>query len=126
MTKPPDSLVHQWRTHAQTLRKYGAESQALAVESCAEELKLWLRECLTEALTLQEAARESGYSADHLGRLVRDGKVPNAGRANAPRIRRCDLPMKREDLRDELSASQFAGTSKEQIARSIVAYGGLR
>jgi hypothetical protein len=36
----------------------------------------------------------SGYSADHLGELVREGKIPNAGRKNAPLIRRLDLPMK--------------------------------
>ena len=35
-----------------------------------------------EVLTLQRAAAESGYSADHLGRLVREGKIPNAGRPN--------------------------------------------
>jgi hypothetical protein len=45
-------------------------------------------------LTLVDAAAESGYSADHLGRLVRDGVIPNAGRANAPKIRRRDLPRK--------------------------------
>ena len=47
-----------------------------------------------EALTLTAAANECGFSADHLGRLVRAGQLPNAGRANAPRIRRRDLPKK--------------------------------
>ena len=41
-----------------------------------------------------EAARRSGYSADHLGRLVRDGKIPNAGRPGAPSIARRGLPRK--------------------------------
>ena len=47
-----------------------------------------------QLLTLVEAAEESGFSADHLGRLVRSGSLPNAGRPNAPRIRRRDLPRK--------------------------------
>ena len=43
-------------------------------------------------LTLANAARESGYSTDHLGRLVRSGKTSNAGRPGAPRISRGHLP----------------------------------
>lgn len=45
-------------------------------------------------LTLEEAAERSGYSRDHLGRLVREGKLPNAGRRGSPRIRVGDLPRK--------------------------------
>lgn len=45
-------------------------------------------------LSLRAASAESGYSADHLGRLVRAGKIANAGRPNAPKIRRTDLPRK--------------------------------
>lgn len=36
----------------------------------------------------------TGYSPAHLGRLVREGKIPNHGRTNAPRVRRGDLPVK--------------------------------
>ena len=43
-------------------------------------------------LTLSEAAGLSGYSHEHLGRLVREGKIPNAGKPGAPRIRRADVP----------------------------------
>ncbi len=47
-----------------------------------------------------EAARRSGYYADHLGRLVRDGKIPNAGRpgmASAPaEPRLAETPRRRE------------------------------
>ena len=45
-------------------------------------------------VNLQLGASLSGYSADHLGRLVRQGTVPNAGRPSAPRIRMADLPRK--------------------------------
>ena len=60
----------------------------MALESCAAELEATLRERDETTLSLTEAARESGYSADHLGRLVRDGKIPNTGRPGAPRIAR--------------------------------------
>jgi len=45
-------------------------------------------------LALPEAAARSGYSMEHLGRLVRQGRIPNAGRKGAPRIRAADLPRK--------------------------------
>jgi len=45
-------------------------------------------------LTLREAAVLSGYSVDHLGRLVRDGRLSNAGRLHSPRIRAGDLPRR--------------------------------
>src|SRR5437868_1841826 len=46
---------------------------------------------LNQALTLTEAARRSGNSVGHLGRLIRQGKLPNAGRKFAPKIRAGDL-----------------------------------
>lgn len=45
-------------------------------------------------LNLRQASIESGYSADHLGKLVRAGKIPNVARTNAPKIRRRDLPLR--------------------------------
>ena len=50
---------------------------------------------LEEPLSLAEAARLSGYTADHIGRVVREGKLPNVGRKNAPRVRARDLPALR-------------------------------
>ena len=45
-------------------------------------------------LSLAEAAALSGYSVDHLRRLLADEKIPNAGRPGSPAILRADLPMK--------------------------------
>ena len=47
-----------------------------------------------QPLTLEEAAALSGYSREHLGRLVRVGTVPNRGRLGAPRVYAGDLPIK--------------------------------
>jgi hypothetical protein len=47
-----------------------------------------------ELLTLRAAAALSGYSEDHLGRLIRTQAIANAGRPGAPRIRRGDLPRR--------------------------------
>ena len=87
-------LSEAWRTRADILRQYGSETAAMALEACAAELEAAWRRKDDTIVTLAEAARKSGYSAHHLGRLVREGKIPNAGRPGAPRIALRDLPRK--------------------------------
>jgi hypothetical protein len=70
-----------------------------------------------QALSLTEAARECGYSADHLGRLVRSGELENVGRAKAPKIRRRDLPRKPSPLPNDTGA---AIVSRQRIAASVL------
>ena len=89
-----EGLPADWRQRAKTLRRYGGETPATAIERCADDLEATIAERDETTYSLVEAARESGYSADHLGRLVRDGRIPNAGRPGAPRIARRDLPRK--------------------------------
>lgn len=89
-----EGLPADWRKQAKALRRYGGETPAIALDRCADDLEATLREQDETTLSLVEAARESGYSADHLGRLVREGKIPNAGRPGAPRIARVHLPRK--------------------------------
>ena len=88
------ALPGTWRRRAKALRRYGSEPPAVALERCAAELEDTIAERDETTFSLVEASRESGYSADHLGRLVRDGKIPNAGRPGAPRIARRHLPRK--------------------------------
>lgn len=87
-------LAERWRDEAETLRRRGAPGPADALESAADDLEEGLREWWLEPLTVAEAAEEGGYSADHLYAILADGRIPNAGRTGAPRIRRCDLPRK--------------------------------
>jgi hypothetical protein len=71
-------------------------------------------------LNLTAAAVESGYSADYLGRLVKNGAIPNAGRPNAPSIRRSDLPRKAGGLRSAATTRHLGDASPGQIARAVV------
>ncbi len=87
-------LASRWRTDVATLRKRGAVAQAVAVESCADDLEAALREQALEALTLNEASQESGYSYSTLQKKVASGELPNVGSKNCPRVRRGDLPRK--------------------------------
>jgi len=89
-----DTLHTRWRQKAELFRQHGHEATARAYELCSSELEAALDAREDELLDLQEAAKASGYSPDRLGRLLREGKIPNAGRRHAPRIRRGDLPKR--------------------------------
>jgi hypothetical protein len=73
-----------------------------------------------ELLNLRQAARESGYSVDHLGRLVREGRISNAGRPRSPRVRRRDLPRKASVLPAAATRLNLLGATPGQIARAVV------
>lgn len=115
------ALVERWKDRAQTLRDYGAQEDAAQLwERAAAEMEAALTLFADEDLSLAEGGRETGYSADHLGREVRTGRIENVGRKNAPRIRRGDLPYKAGRLRGRLVPDEVRQRSRAQIARSIV------
>lgn len=87
-------LLAEWRADAERLRRYGAEGEARAVEACAAALETALRAQAEELMSLTEAAHESGYAPDTLGRMIRDGRLANHGTRRRPRVRRADLPRR--------------------------------
>jgi len=106
------------------MRCLGAVAQATTLEHCADDLDVAWRDWQQEPLTLEEAAEKSGYSADHLGRLVREGKIPNAGRSGAPRIARRNLPAKsHRTARGVAEDPEQSDSSFEQIVQSIIEKG---
>ena len=114
------ALVEKWRAESSNLRAlYFDERLAPVVSRLADELTDALECDESELLTLEQAAHESGYSTEHLGRMVRTGKLSNAGRSHAPRIRRGDLPLKSSTLRADESSLNI-GAGRTEIARSIV------
>lgn len=86
-------LGEQWGEMAGTLEPY-APSAAAAYRACARELEEARRLQEAEPLTLQQASALSGYSVDHLGRMVRAGTLRNVGRKHKPLVLRRDLPMR--------------------------------
>ena len=83
-----------WRQRAKDLRPFATDKVVQTIESLATELEEAIVEAELEALTLAEAAEESGLSYGHLSRLVNEGAIPNAGQKGSPRIRRRDLPRR--------------------------------
>lgn len=114
------AVTRRWRGDAALLRKYGHADTATLTEVCAAQIEAVVREADDDLLTLRAAARESGFSPDHLGRLLRQGRIPNAGRRGSPRIRRGDLPKKPGALPRSEVDPILSDTSKRQIAQSVV------
>ena len=123
---PVDGLPKTWRKQAGTLREYGGETPAVAMESSAAQLEEALHDNDEATLTLTGATGENGCSADHLGRLVRQGKIAtNAGRPGAPRIARRHLLRKTGAAAPRLAsypARRELPTA--QIVQSIIDRGG--
>lgn len=118
----PGDLPAAWRERAQQLRDWGLDAQAARVwELAATELEQALRSTSDETLSLVEAARLSGYSPDHLGSLVREGKLHNSGRKNAPRIKRSDLPIKNTEhaIRPKPTRTQRTQPEDKRIALEL-------
>ena len=108
----------RWLTRRDELRRLHAlvDGATLCDELLAE-LDQIADSGANELLPLHRAAAESGYSVDHLGRLLRDGKLANAGRVNAPRIRRGDLPIK---ARHAVALDAERSYDPDTDARSLV------
>ena len=94
MSTPFDFLAKRWREEAKMLRHRGQDALAKMAESYVQDLETALRESELEALSLQQAADESGYSYSAIQKKVAEGELENVGDKNRPRVRRGDLPRK--------------------------------
>ena len=109
-----------------TIRRHGGDTQATALEACAADLEAALRQRDDTTLTLAEAARASGYSADHLGRSVREGKIPNAERPGVSRIALRDLSREAQvpaTESDQAERPPLPKDSNAQIVQSLIERG---
>ncbi len=96
-----DSLVSRWTQQLEAFARVNAlVDGAKLVNDFLVDLRGLETNSEERILTLKVAAEESGYSVEHLARLIRQGRVPNAGRCNAPRIRARDLPIRRSLARN--------------------------
>ena len=91
-----DSALDWWETEfAVRCEELKAQVSAAALaRSIISSLRQFRTDLVESSMSLSEAARRTGYSSDHLGRLIREGKVHNAGRKGSPRIRLGDLPKR--------------------------------
>lgn len=88
---------------------------ANALPIIADEIEGRAQKHEMQALTLEQASGESGFSYGHLQRLVSEGEIPNAGEPGAPRVLRGDLP--RKGGRRPSFCAQDGGIADEILAR---------
>ena len=103
-----EDLAGRWRTDAERFQSLGQDAPARMSQAHAEELESTLREWQMEALTLEAAATETGYSRSALERQIQRGDLTNAGSKGAPRVLRRDLPQKPSHSRPHVSTPDIA------------------
>lgn len=90
-----EDLRQRWATRRDELARLGAQVDgAKVIEEFLSDLKVNVECEGNELLSISQAAILSGYSAEHLARSVRQGRIANSGRKHKPLIRRNDLPQK--------------------------------
>ena len=90
----PADLLQLWQQRADFLHQYGDPNSARIWRTAAVELERALEAFGAETLTVDEAAKVTGYTPDYIRKQIAAGDLPNAGRKNAPRVRRGDLKAK--------------------------------
>lgn len=121
LAEPIRALASKWRTEAaDLLTRFGEDRASKTLQAVSADLLTVIDASQDRLFNLEQAAAASGYSAGHLGRLVKVGKIPNAGRPNAPKIALRDLPMKAGHLPSMVDVDELLPARAERIARSIV------
>lgn len=120
---PLDNLLAKWEMRRMEWQRFRVQVSGGAIaDEILTDLHALNRANAVEALTLREAAMMSGYTVDHLQRLVSAGQLENIGRKGRPRIRRGDVPLKpgHRLLADEAD-SQFS--QRRRIVASVIGNG---
>ncbi len=102
------ALVGAWRLRAEPFADHHCDAVAAVYNRLASEVEAELRAWDSEALPIQDAAAESGYSAEHLRRLARGGKLLSERGEGAKVICACDarpFPPRMSERRGTLPAS---------------------
>ncbi len=93
-----DCTLKDIRAEAERQREaFGNEPAARTLEWAADQVESAVQRDGSEVLTLAEASVRSGYSEEHLARMVRTGRIPDLrpeGSRARIRIRVADLPIK--------------------------------
>lgn len=80
-----------------------------------------VRRMLGEAMTLEEAAAESGYAYDTIQRQVASGELGNAGEKGSPRVLRRDLPRRAPRTRPRHLRLEGEGMVEDMVTRALTA-----
>jgi hypothetical protein len=89
------AIEERWSNRKDDFARLGAQVDgARIVDAFLADLRELRESEDGDRLTLSVAASISGYSKDHLARLIRRGILPNSGRKNRPLLMRKHVPKK--------------------------------
>ncbi len=101
-----DKIFEIWSKRRDEFKKLGVSVNGAAIcDQILADLNHLEQDQRNLVLSLREASERSGYSGEHLARMVRQGKLPNAGRKHSPKVRLGDLPRRPPTLRTKPSTS---------------------
>jgi len=116
---PVRCVIERWTEEADLQRRrYLEEGRAHHIMSMIQDMEEALEAQHEEVLSLDEAADESGYTEGHLKRLIREGRIPNAGSDADPAILRRYLP--RKPGCEVLQLNGIQGLSRCDLARDFL------
>ena len=99
MKRAEHQLVDRWMARRDELKRLHATVDgAILCDEVLADLEELLGDRDEKTVTLTEAAELSGYSRDHLARLVRTGRISNAGRKHRPLLQVRDLPIRPSNI----------------------------
>lgn len=87
------TLVEQWSREAALYESDGLP-HAKVLQRCARQLSECMSSAPLQTISVAEAARRSGYSEDHLYRLVKQGSLQNYGTSRHIKLMIAELPRK--------------------------------
>ncbi len=99
----PDRLLPRWVVEfANELRDEAERRKSLwpddplvsALPEIARQLEDRARAYALQSLSVSQASEESGFSEDHLYRMIKSNRIEDVGTGSSRRIRRADLPRK--------------------------------
>ena len=90
-----EAFVAELLERGRFLERHGAQEAAAACRAVADDLEQEFAAWWSAELSIATASEESGYSADRLRELVRDGTIPGRpGQRGEVRVRRSELPKR--------------------------------
>jgi excisionase family DNA binding protein len=94
-------VLERWVSRRDELKRLHATVDgAILCEEVLADFEELLSARDQETVTLTEAAELTGYSRDHLGRLIRSGRIRNVGRKHRPLLLVRDLPARPRNIAD--------------------------
>jgi hypothetical protein len=109
-------VIERWVNRRDEFKRLKASVDgALLCEEVIADLEGLIKSRDSETLTLAQASARTGYSRDHLSRLLRRGLLTNVGRKNKPRVVAGELPSRPRRVAAQRAATYDPNTDARAL-----------